>query len=258
MQDGCHKDEHGQLCRAGERCPGLKRLGMDFCTTCASETEQGCERGYLEAASRCKKGIQGYNATKLPVCQGCSTSHYGLLLGTPLANAKSLLPGGNNATQLLAARVKVAHHDAQPWIYQIRGRFRGPKDRSDPTKEAKNGGFIRQRDMIKHSNPSIPGTPELVASLMDCVFKQKDELPASDFCCIKVRRETNGEVKMLEVPQTVDAVGGEHPLDPFESLAAGNVDQFSALKKQMAEYMRGSEIGPGEGGEARENDEIYV
>jgi len=233
-------NKHRRLCRAGERCPAQKRLGTNFCTTCAFKTKQGCERGhFLDPDSRCTIGIQGYNATKLPVCQGCSTSHYGLLLGTPLANAKNMLPGGEDATRLLAARVEVAHHDAQQLpVYRIQGRFRGPKDKSDPTKEAKNGGFIGQGDMINHSNPSIQGTPGLVASLMDCVFKQNDELPASDFCCVKVHREANGEVKMLEVQPTAA--------------------RFPALKKQMAKYMRGLEIGSGEGGETTGDEEIYV
>jgi hypothetical protein len=193
------------------------------------------------------------------VCQGCSSSYYGLLLGTPLANAKNLLPGGEDATQLLAAKVNVTLHDPQqPPEYVTFGRFRGPKDKSDPTEEAGNGRFIRKEDMINHPNPSIQGTPGLVASLMDCILEQQDGLPASGFCCVKVRREANGEVTMLEVQPTVAAVEGEHPLDPYEALAAGNVDQSPALKKQMAKFMRELEIGSGEGGETTEDEEIYV
>ena len=191
----------------------LASVALDFCTRCASDHKQGCERGYFlnEAASRCKKGIQGYNATKLRVYQGCSTSHYGLLLGTPLAKAKNLLPGGEDTIRLLAARVKVTHQDALPWTYRVGGRFRGPLNKSDPTKEAGNGAFPRNRDMIKHPNSSIQGTPELVISLMQCVFERKYELPTSDFCCVMVHREANAEVKMLEMRRTVGAVEEEAP-----------------------------------------------
>jgi len=127
----------------------------------------------------------------------------------------------------------------------------------DPTKEAGNGRYIRKEVMINHPNPSIQGTPKLVASFMDWVLERQGELPASGFCCLKVRREANGEVNMLEVQPTVAAVEDDHPFNPFEALVAGMADRFPDLEDEIAEHW-GLRIDLGEEGEAMEEEMIYV
>jgi len=123
--------------------------------------------------------------------------------------------------------------------------------KTDPAKEAGNGRYLRKEDMINHPNPTIQSTPGLVTFLMDCVFERQGELPASGFCCVKVRREANGEINMLDVQPKVDAVEEKHALDPFEALAADMADHFLGLELEN----RGSGIDFGEEGETTEDEE---
>jgi len=87
---------------------------------------------------------------------------------------------------------------------------------------------------------------------MDWVLEQQGEPPASGFCCLKVRREANGVINMLEVQPTVAAVEDEHPFDPFEALAADMADRFPDLGNQVVEHW-GLGIDLGEEGEAIED-----